>query len=275
VLVVDDDADTRDLYRLVLESVGYQVAEAGLLLQAVEALRGVPPAAVLTDWLLPDGNGLDVCAAVHARVRGGIPIVAVTGLTVGPDQLAEAQARGCAAVLQKPADPDAVLAALSDALIAATRARLRRIVDRAKRYAGRARLGACDGPQGDRTREQAARVLSRVAARSDVPAALILADDSARYVAAAGETRVLTGYEADELRGLTVADLTPAVDESQARALWDAFLLSGAQEGQFTIQHRDGRKTRVRYSAMANLVPGLHVTALLQTVELSTALVTA
>jgi CheY-like chemotaxis protein len=110
VLVVDDDEDTRELYRLIFESAGYRVAEAGFLRQAAAVLL-TDPAIVLTDWLLPDGNGLDVCAAASAR-GAGIRVIAVTGLALDEEQQAAARARGCVAILQKPIDPDALLAAV-------------------------------------------------------------------------------------------------------------------------------------------------------------------
>ena len=66
VLVVDDDTDTRELYRMVLESVGYRVEDAASVSSADAALARVGPDVVLTDWLLPDGNGLDVCRALGA-----------------------------------------------------------------------------------------------------------------------------------------------------------------------------------------------------------------
>ena len=41
------------------------------------------PDVVLTDWLLPDGNGLDVCRALERRAATRhVPVVAVTGLTL-------------------------------------------------------------------------------------------------------------------------------------------------------------------------------------------------
>ena len=54
------------------------------VLSADAALARVGPDVVLTDWLLPDGNGLDVCRALGRRVRTRhVPVVAVTGVTLG------------------------------------------------------------------------------------------------------------------------------------------------------------------------------------------------
>ena len=43
VLVVDDDTDTRELYRMVLESVGYRVEDAGHVSSADAALARARP----------------------------------------------------------------------------------------------------------------------------------------------------------------------------------------------------------------------------------------
>ena len=53
VLIVDDDLDTRELYRMVLESVGYRVEDVGLVQRAIAAVSAQVPDVVLTDWLLP------------------------------------------------------------------------------------------------------------------------------------------------------------------------------------------------------------------------------
>src|SRR6185503_7639963 len=92
VLVVDDDADTRELYRIVLESVGYRVEDTGSIKGASAVLSRLVPDAVLTDWMLPDGDGLDVCRAMRDRgATRAVPVVAVTGVTFDGD--GEATAR--------------------------------------------------------------------------------------------------------------------------------------------------------------------------------------
>src|SRR5687768_14929850 len=105
VLVVDDDADTRELYRLVLEAVGYRVEVAAHVRGAAASLDRFVPHVVLTDWLLPDGQGLDVCDAMLSRRSTRlVPVVAVTGLTCDDELHRRAKARGVVAILEKPAD---------------------------------------------------------------------------------------------------------------------------------------------------------------------------
>lgn len=56
VLIVDDDPDIVDSLRLVLESVNYEVEEAGSVEQAHEKTKEWEPDLVLLDIMMPDGT---------------------------------------------------------------------------------------------------------------------------------------------------------------------------------------------------------------------------
>ena len=117
VFVVDDDPDTRELYRFLLESAGYDVADASHVAGIASALEGIEPHVVLTDWLLPDGDGLAVCEQLQGKEdRPPVPILAVTGFTLSPQQRMAAQAHGIVSVLEKPVDPDDLLQAIAAAI---------------------------------------------------------------------------------------------------------------------------------------------------------------
>lgn len=66
VLIVDDDADTRDVLRLIVEDAGYDVVtEAADGVETLAALRaGDVPKVVLLDLDLPRLDGLGVLNAV-------------------------------------------------------------------------------------------------------------------------------------------------------------------------------------------------------------------
>src|SRR5690348_10429116 len=57
VLVVDDDLGLRETLRSLLELEGYAVALAGDGLDALRALEGVAPDAILLDLMMPRMNG--------------------------------------------------------------------------------------------------------------------------------------------------------------------------------------------------------------------------
>jgi PAS domain S-box-containing protein len=262
VLVVDDDSDTRELYRMVLESVGYRVEDAANVRAASTVLSRIVPDAVLTDWLLPDGDGLDVCHALRGRgATRTVPVVAVSGLTFDGEGEARARQEGVVTFLEKPTDPDAILGASRDALLVGTERRLRAAAERAKRYAEHVsrhrRLTDRAGCPAE-----AEALLRRAAARSGDGVALMIADDSAHYVAASGPTRELTGYDASELTALSVWDLTPLADTVEGHGLWKQFIATGVQQGHYVLRRRDGKPIEAQYVALANIAPGWHVSAI-------------
>ena len=264
VLVVDDDFDTRELYRLVLEMVGYRVEDAGHVKGAFAAASRVIPDVVLADWLLPDGSGLELCRALRAnRQTRRIPVVAVTGLAMDGAGLGSARDEGLAGVIRKPANPDDILAGIRCAFSRAAERRLADAAKRTRRYAElvhrRAGSAAADGEAGRMT---AGALLERAASRSDDSITLLIADDDGRYVAAGGAARELTGYDAAELARLSVWDLTPLPDAADGRGLWQQFIAAGTQRGQYVLRHRDGQPVDAQYCALANIAPGWHVSAI-------------
>ena len=57
VLIVDDDEETRDSFRVVLEQAGFTVATACDGREAIELLRDVKPALILLDVCMPVMDG--------------------------------------------------------------------------------------------------------------------------------------------------------------------------------------------------------------------------
>jgi two-component system C4-dicarboxylate transport response regulator DctD len=108
VLVVDDDRDTRELYRLALDLAGYRVIDAATIADAVRVSRAEPATVAVGDWRLPDGDGLDLAAALGDLSRD-TALFAVTGVTLSPADVDFAHARGFHRVMQKPVLPDALV----------------------------------------------------------------------------------------------------------------------------------------------------------------------
>jgi CheY-like chemotaxis protein len=121
VLVVDDDRDTRELYRLVLEMADYRVLDAGSIADAVRLSRTEHPAIAIADWRLPDGNGFELADAV-AGVCRRTGLLAVTGVTLTPSEIDTARARGFQRVMQKPVLPDVLVQAIGEMLDVPSRA---------------------------------------------------------------------------------------------------------------------------------------------------------
>ncbi len=83
VLVVDDDADIRELVTWKLNRAGYSTlaasdGEAGLL-AATTGEAGELPDVVLVDWMMPKMTGVEVCAALRDNpLTAAIPVILLT-----------------------------------------------------------------------------------------------------------------------------------------------------------------------------------------------------
>ena len=113
ILVVEDFSDARNLMRLVLETEGYRVIEAGNGIDAVETAQREHPDAILMDMSMPFMDG---CQATK-RIRQSpslcnIPIIACTAHNRW-EWRSKAILAGCTDFLTKPLETDALLSMLS------------------------------------------------------------------------------------------------------------------------------------------------------------------
>jgi DNA-binding response OmpR family regulator len=97
VLVVEDDADLRSLFRTALRAAGYAVFAVDDGMNALRYVEQTVPAAVVLDFGLPRVDGRDVQRelAAHDDTRH-IPVIVVTGESRDIDE------REFACVLRKP-----------------------------------------------------------------------------------------------------------------------------------------------------------------------------
>ncbi|MBV9946994.1 MAG: response regulator [Myxococcales bacterium] len=79
ILAVDDQAETRELYALVLGQAGYEVVTVDGCARALETLRFCHFDLLLTDYRLGDGTGLElVQRAERERLLTGTAVVLCT-----------------------------------------------------------------------------------------------------------------------------------------------------------------------------------------------------
>jgi len=262
ILVVDDDPDTRELYGLLFEVSGYSHVEADGVDAAVEVARRVRPDVIVTDWMLGDGDGITLCKALHHHGRTRrTPIIAATGMSLSPEIRDGARQLGCEMFLIKPVDVDALVRAVSNTLQIAQARSLRAAAVRLRRYARGVRESARTAPANT----IALQLLAASRVRVSKSVALIVADDTGRYLAVNDRVAELTGYRSSELTTMCVADLTPEDVESMRPQLWNRFIETGTQEGVYFLKRRDGSSVPMRYVAVANIAPGLHLSALAPT----------
>jgi PAS domain S-box-containing protein len=108
-------------------------------------------------------------------------------------------------------------------------------------------------------RRRAELVLAAVAA---MPAAILVADDRGRYIDVNDAATRLTGYTRTRLLRMSVWDLTPVPRATLGRRLWREFVARGRMTGTYPLVHRDGHIVKTRYLAVAHVLPGIHVSAL-------------
>ncbi|MBA2536363.1 MAG: response regulator [Actinobacteria bacterium] len=116
VLIVDDDADLRELLRTNLESEGYLVREAASAQEGLEALDEEPPDLILLDVMMPHVDGWEMLRRVRER-HGveAIPVVMFSG-KIAEDEAAAAEEAGAQAFIGKPFDPEQLLASTKQLL---------------------------------------------------------------------------------------------------------------------------------------------------------------
>lgn len=116
VLVVDDDARSLELVRLVLAHAGYRVLAAPDGATARELIVSARPDLTLADLTMPGVSGLDLCA--WARATGAPSAMKFVLLTGMDDEQTRRSARSAGAddVIVKPFDRAGLLARVGQLL---------------------------------------------------------------------------------------------------------------------------------------------------------------
>jgi CheY-like chemotaxis protein len=108
ILVVDDDALTRKVVKLLLEDAGFEVVTCGNGSKAIETAAAELPTLVLQDQRLPDVTGIELAKRIR-RLPGAesIPILALTGA-----EPSDEDAKLFQRILLKPIDPTVLVEAV-------------------------------------------------------------------------------------------------------------------------------------------------------------------
>jgi DNA-binding response OmpR family regulator len=115
VLIIDDDAPTRDVLHQLLNREGYEAVEASNGREGVQCSQAASMDVIILDMLLPDQHGLEVLRALRL-VNPTVPIIAISGYgsTGTSDILCVAEALGAQRTFQKPFHLQALLKAIRD-----------------------------------------------------------------------------------------------------------------------------------------------------------------
>jgi two-component system response regulator FixJ len=135
VHVIDDDAAVRDGLATLLGAVGHRVAAYASAEAFLEGLERAERGCVVTDVQMAEMSGLDLLRRMEGRL-GDFPTIVLTGRADVPLAVAALKA-GASDFIEKPFEPQVILAAVRKALegMARTAARSERESDYAQRMA--------------------------------------------------------------------------------------------------------------------------------------------
>jgi signal transduction histidine kinase len=115
VLVVEDEADTRDLLVMALEQCGAEVAAFGSVPEALESFDRQVPHVLVSDIGVPLEDGYSLIRKIRSREAGrggGVPAAALTAYARAEDRQRALEA-GYQTHLAKPVDPSELIAAVA------------------------------------------------------------------------------------------------------------------------------------------------------------------
>lgn len=252
VLLVDDDADTREMYGWSLEARGFDVIGAATVAHAAKLASERRPDVIVTDFTLPGEDGLALASRIReSQVLSNTPIVLVSGRAFVGDA-AERALSLFDRVLVKPVLPDHLISEIVPLMLDKTAAALERQLRDV-----RARLSAMEHGSA------AGKVMAAVEELQDssAPAAL-LADSNAHYIGVNDAACALTGRTRSQLLSLNVWDLTPAIGLVEGRQQWAQFVLAGSSAGAYRLQGPAGGAIDALFCAAAHVLPDCHLSLL-------------
>lgn len=114
ILVVDDDAAIRTVVGQALKRDGHRITTAATIAEAEVQLAANPPDVLISDVVLPDGNGLDLVDRV-VRQHPGLPVIVLSAQNTLTTAVRSTEV-GAFDYLPKPFDLDALSRTVQSAL---------------------------------------------------------------------------------------------------------------------------------------------------------------
>ncbi len=113
VLLIEDNEQNRYLATYLLESQGWRVESAADGSAGIRRAKELVPDLILLDIQLPRMDGYEVARALRAEsLLVSVPIVAITSYAMAGD-CEKALAAGCNGYIEKPIQPETLIADLS------------------------------------------------------------------------------------------------------------------------------------------------------------------
>ncbi|ELR97568.1 PleD family two-component system response regulator [Gloeocapsa sp. PCC 73106] len=116
ILVVDDMKAELELISRYLTQAGYSVATAKDGKEAMQKVIEYKPDAIVTDWMMPEMGGLDLCRQLKKKKEtADIPIVACTAKSRDVDRM-WATKQGVKRYVVKPFTAEELIIAIKEAM---------------------------------------------------------------------------------------------------------------------------------------------------------------
>jgi CheY-like chemotaxis protein len=110
ILIAEDDPVSAKILQFTLENGGHEVVAATSGQVAWERFNADPVRVVISDWMMPDLDGLELCGKIRARPRTDYTyFILLTAIHTGRDNLRKAMSSGVDDFLTKPLDREAIM----------------------------------------------------------------------------------------------------------------------------------------------------------------------
>ena len=104
VVLAEDDPDIQLVARMSLKRAGFDVTVASNGFEALQRVAEAAPDVVLLDWMMPELDGLAVCARLKSdEATRGIPVIFLTA-KAQESEIARGLALGALGYITKPFD---------------------------------------------------------------------------------------------------------------------------------------------------------------------------
>ena len=115
-LVIEDTPDNMELITFILEKNGYSTVQAWTGQEGVDKAREEAPDFIILDIRLPDIGGPEVLSQIRGieNLRH-IPVIAMTSYAM-PGDREKLLAAGCTGYIEKPINPDLIIAQIKEIL---------------------------------------------------------------------------------------------------------------------------------------------------------------
>ena len=110
ILIAEDDPVSVKILQFTLEHYGHEVVTATNGIEAWNSFDADPVRVIVSDWMMPGIDGLELCQKVRERPRTDYTyFILLTAINTGRNNLRKAMDAGIDDFLAKPLDREAIL----------------------------------------------------------------------------------------------------------------------------------------------------------------------